>query len=223
MRSIKNAATTLPRFSIRHACMTVARVAAMSAASIFLLVALSGCVVTDPVDTALDDARDAVQEAQDAVGQAADDIQGAADDVQGAISGIANAPQALQDMLESADAMFTKMASVAVYDAQTGEEIAVVDGPDVVSDVASKVNLVKLVSSHPDPSTAEYQITFSQNETIKLGQSADELKRVKAITFTTYQDSNIVEIYIPAAHDSINTFDFEVTQEFADALRSLAA
>ena len=223
MWSIKNAATKSPRFSIRHARKTVVRVAAMSAASIFLLVALSGCVVTDPVDTALDDARDAVQEAQDAVGQAADDIQGAADDVQGAISGIANAPQALQDMFESADAMFTKMASIAVYDAQTGEEIVVVDDPEIVADVVSKVNLVKLVSSHPDSSTAEYQITFSQNETIKLGQSADEVKRVEAITFTTYRDSNIVEIYIPAVHESINTFDFEVTQEFVDALRDLAA
>lgn len=201
----------------------LARFGTLAAAALLLACVLSGCVVTDPVETTFDDARDAVQEAQDAIGQAADDIQGAADDVNSAISGIANAPQALQDMFESADAMFTKMASIAVYDAQTGEEIIVVDDPETVADVVSKVNLVKIVSSHPDSSTAEYQITFSQNETIKLGQSADEVKRVEAITFTTYQDSNIVEIYIPAVHESINTFDFEVTQEFAEALRNLAA
>ena len=201
----------------------LARFGTLAAATLLLSCVLSGCVVTDPVETTLDDARDAVQEAQDAIGQAADDIQGAADDVNSAISGIANAPQALQDMFESADAMFTKMASIAVYDAQTGEEIAVVDDSESVADVVSKVNLVKLVSSHPDSSTAEYQITFSQNATIKLGQSADEVKRVEAITFTTYRDSNIVEIYSPAVHESINTFDFEATQEFVDALRDLAA
>lgn len=223
MRSPKGVATKSPRFSIIRVRKMLARMVAASAASIFLLVALSGCVVVDSADATLDDARDAVQEASDAIGQAADDIQGAADDVNSAISGIANAPQALLDMFESADAMFAKMESVAVYDAQTGEELAVVDDPDAVADVVSKVNLVKLVSSHPDSSTAEYQITFSQNETIKLGQSADEIKRVEAITFTTYRDSNIVEIFIPAVHDSINTFDFEVTQEFADALRNLAA
>lgn len=198
------------------------RALALSATAALLTFILSGCMVTDQTDATLDDARDAVQEAQDAIDGAAGDVQDALNGVGDTLSGIANAPQALLDMFDSADALFTKMASAAVYDAKTGEEIAVVDDRQAIENVVSKVNLVKLVSSHPDSSTAEYQITFSQNETIKLGQSADELKQVEAVTFTTYTDSNIVTIYIPAVHDSINTFDFEVSQEFADALRGLA-
>lgn len=223
MLSTKNVAAKSPKFSMRRVHKTVVRLLVASAASALLVATLSGCVVANPADTTLDDAREAVQEAQDALDAAATDVQGAMDDVSDAFSGIANAPQALLDMFGSADALFSKMTSVAVYDAQTGEEIAVIDDRQAVADVVSKVNLVKLVSSHPDSSTVEYQITFSQNETIKLGQSADELKRMEAITFTTYRGSNVVEIYISAAPESMNTFDFEVTQEFADALRGLAA
>lgn len=200
----------------------VGGIAAVCAAFVMLAFALSGCFVTDPVETTLDDARNAVNDAQEAVDQAARDVQDATGDVQDVIAGIANAPQALSDMFSSADALFSKMASVAVYDAQTGEELAVVEDAQAVQDVASQLNLVQLVSSHPDSSTAEYQITFSQNTTIQLLQSPDEVRDVEAVTFTTYRDSNVVEIYIPAAPEGMNTFDFEVTQEFAEALRSLA-
>lgn len=205
-----------------HASWRAARLAGLAALSSMLAFALSGCFVTDPVQITLDEAQEAVNEAQQAVDDAMQDVQNAADAVNSALGGIANAPEALTDMFASADALFSKMASVVVYDAQTGEQVAVVEDAQAIADVTSQVNLVTLVSSHPDSSTAEYQITFSQNETIKLGQSADELKRVEAITFTTYRDSDIVEIYIPAAPEAMNTFDFKVTQEFADALRSLA-
>ncbi len=179
--------------------------------------ALTGCsMVTDPVDTTLQGAQDALDEAQGAISEAFEDTQET-------LSGMTDAPQALMDMFGGSDALVSQMTSAAVFDAKTGKELAVIDDDKRLANVLAKTNLTKLVSSHPDSSTAEYQISFSQNETIKLGQSPEDVKSYVAVTFTTYEDSNIVEIFIPAAPESFNTYDFEVTPEFADALRSLAS
>ncbi len=198
------------------------RIIETCAVFVLLAFALTGCFVTDPVRTTVDDARDAVNDARDAVGEASKDVQDAANSVSDALGGIADAPQALKDMFAAAGE-FTKMESAVVYDAKTGEEIATVEDAQTVQEVAARLNLVRMVSSHPDSSTAEYQISFTQNATIKLGESAEDAKRVETITFTTYRDSNVIEIYIPAASEYMNTFDFEATDEFVQALRGLAS
>ena len=195
--------------------------------AIALAMSLVGCsMVTDPVDTTLQDAQDALDEAQGALDEAFDeaagDVSKAFEDTQETLSGLSDAPQALMDMFDGTDALISQMTSAAVYDAKTGEELAVIDDSSRIADVLAQTNLTKLVSSHPDSSTAEYQITFSQNETIKLGQSPEDVKSYEAVTFTTYEGSNVVEIFIPAVPEMLGTYDFEVAPEFADALRSLA-
>lgn len=192
-----------------------------------LVFALTGCsMVTDSVDTTLQDAQNALDEAQGAIGEAFDeaagDVSKALEGTQETLSGLSDAPQALMDMFDGTDALISQMASAAVYDAKTGKELAVIDDETRIADVLAQTNLTKLVSSHPDSSTAEYQITFSQNETVKLGQSPEDVKSYEAVTFTTYENSNIVEIFIPAVPEMLGTYDFEVSPEFANALRSLA-
>lgn len=201
-----------------------ARVLAAAACAFVLGLMLSGCsFVNDPGSTTLQDAQNAVDEAQGAFDTALDDMKKAFEDTQETLSGIADAPQALLDMFEGDDALISQMHTAVVYDAKTGKELAVVDDNSRLAEVLAQTNLTRLVSSHPDSSTAEYQISFSQNETIKLGQSPEDVKSYEAVTFTTYENSNVVEIFIPIAPKSLGTYDFEVTPEFADALRSLAS
>lgn len=184
------------------------------AACLTLACLLSGCsVVTDEGDGSLDDALNSLDSAQQ-------DLQDAAQVTEDALNLVFDGGLP-DDLVAHLDSFGKDMQSAVVIDAQTGKVINQVDDPARVTKVASKINLVEMVSSHPDSSTAEYQISFSQNETIKLGQSADDVKQVEALTITTYQDSNIIELHVPMLK-SLDTFGFEATPEFVEALRSLA-
>lgn len=178
-------ASTL-KHGIRRGCAAVA----FACAAFLLLLSLSGCAVVD----------DAAQEASDSVAQTVDElnrgIEGVGEDVQEMTDTLNGAFETVQD----AEALFGealgKGSRVEVYDAG-GEHVATVEDAQAVAAVASHLNSIQLVSSHPD-GAAEYRFEFYQDETIKAGQDASDVQQLHVCTIETYEASDVVTLSIPA-------------------------
>ena len=213
------------------------RLAAAAGMALALAAPLSGCLVAGnstsvgdlrdgSVQQSLSDATDALSDAQqdiaDALQDAQSDIVAALCDVADTLDGLADVPQILDEAF-SEGAALSKTVSVTVEDARTGTTLHEYQGDDIARIERTFADLDTsawaLVSSRPDAADAEYTMRFFQRETQKAGQSAEDVGAYEALSITTYEDSDIIELAVPPI-DLV--LDFRLSGTDMESIRSLA-
>lgn len=202
---------------------------------------LSGCVVAgngtiaDLADTSVQDAlEDTADQLSDASQDIADAFSGVQSDISGAfdgmadsladagviVDGLAHVHQALDSIL-SPEALSAKGEALEVIDLADNSTVAGYGNSSGLIDVLDGLAYTtwKLVPSHPDESTVQYLLRFTQQETQKAGQSQDDLRRVELFTITLYENSNIIRLDATAACNM--ELDLELPDKDITALRDL--
>ena len=133
---------------------------------------------------------------------------------------------ALLDLAEDAtevartlgDIDWGKTVRAVVRDAATGEELAEIADQAQIEELFSPLSRVNGMAPTPD-APEEYVVEIWEPETIKLGQSADDVSEYKGLEVVTYESSDVVTLKVVPISLSIN-----LTSEggVADAIRELA-
>ncbi len=132
---------------------------------------------------------------------------------------------ALVDVAENAtevartlgDIDWGKSVRAVVRDAKTGEQLAEITDQAQISEVFSPLSQVNGMAPTPD-APKEYVVELWEPETIKLGQTADDVDEYKGMEIVTYEGSDVVTLTVVPIDLSIN-----LTSEggVADAIRDL--
>ena len=131
----------------------------------------------------------------------------------------------LVDMAEDAteiartlqDIDWGKTVRAVVRDAATGEELAELTDQAQIEELFSPLSKVNGMAPTPD-APEEYVVEIWEPETIKLGQSADDVSEYKGLEVVTYEGSDVVTLKLAPISLSVN-----LTSEggVADAIRVL--
>lgn len=141
---------------------------------------------------------------------------GGSDDPTGAVLDLAeNATEVARTV---GDIDWGKTVRAVVRDAATGEELAEVTDQAQIEELFSPLSQVNGMAPTPD-APEEYVVEIWEPETIKLGQSADDVSEYKGLEVVTYESSDVVTLKVVPISLSIN-----LTSEggVADAIRELA-
>lgn len=117
--------------------------------------------------------------------------------------------------LESID--WSKTVRAVVYDAD-GEQVAEITDQAQIDEIFSPLSQVNGLAPTPD-AEREYVVEIWEPETIKLGQSADDVGEYKGLEVVTYKDSDVVTLTVVPVSLSIN---LSSEGGVADAIRALA-
>lgn len=111
-----------------------------------------------------------------------------------------------------------KTVQAVVRDAATGEELAELTDRAQIEELFSPLSQVNGMAPTPD-APEEYVVEIWEPETIKLGQSADDVSEYKGLEVVTYEGSDVVTLRVVPISLSVN-----LTSEggVADAIRALA-
>lgn len=117
--------------------------------------------------------------------------------------------------LESID--WSKTVRAVVYDAD-GSQVAEITDQAQIDEIFSPLSQVNGLAPTPD-AEREYVVEIWEPETIRLGQSADDVGEYKGLEVVTYEGSDVVTLTVVPISLSIN-----LTSEggVADAIRALA-
>lgn len=204
-------------------CVTVSLLGGCSYGNSTSVADLMGDAVQGALDTASSVLDGVSGVLSDTFGDAANDASASLEDASRALSDVGDIPSLLAETF-GADGLAQKAARIDVEDASTGKVVASYDADDQAAVMASLSELDysswTVVSSHPDDATAEYVIRLYQQETQKLGQSADEVGMQEPATITTYAGSNVVQIAVPGW---AITVDIELPAADMETLRGLVS
>lgn len=141
---------------------------------------------------------------------------GGSDDPTGAVLDLAENATEIARTLKDID--WGKTSRAVVRDAATGEEVAEVTDQAQIEELFSPLSRVNGMAPTPD-APEEYVVEIWEPETIKLGQSADDVSEYKGLEVVTYEGSDVVTLKAVPISLSIN-----LTSEggVADAIRELA-
>lgn len=117
--------------------------------------------------------------------------------------------------LESID--WSKTVRAVVYDAD-GEQVAEITDQTQIDEIFSPLSQVNGLAPTPDAGR-EYVVEIWEPETIKLGQSADDVGEYKGLEVVTYEGSDVVTLTVVPISLSIN---LSSEGGVADAIRALA-
>ena len=117
--------------------------------------------------------------------------------------------------LESID--WSKTVRAVVYDAD-GEQVAEITDQAQIDEIFSPLSQVNGLAPTPD-AEREYVVEIWEPETIKLGQSADDVGEYKGLEVVTYEGSDVVTLTVVPISLSIN---LSSEGGVADAIRALA-
>ena len=117
--------------------------------------------------------------------------------------------------LESID--WSKTVRAVVYDAD-GEQVAEITDQAQIDEIFSPLSQVNGLAPTPD-AEREYVVEIWEPETVKLGQSADDVGEYKGLEVVTYEGSDVVTLTVVPISLSIN---LSSEGGVADAIRALA-
>ena len=117
--------------------------------------------------------------------------------------------------LESID--WSKTVRAVVYDAD-GTQVAEITDQAQIDEIFSPLSQVNGLAPTPD-AEREYVVEIWEPETIKLGQSADDVGEYKGLEVVTYEGSDVVTLTVVPISLSIN---LSSEGGVADAIRALA-
>lgn len=117
--------------------------------------------------------------------------------------------------LESID--WSKTVRAVVYDAD-GSQVAEITDQAQIDEIFSPLSQVNGLAPTPD-AEREYVVEIWEPETIKLGQSADDVGEYKGLEVVTYEGSDVVTLTVVPISLSIN---LSSEGGVADAIRALA-
>ena len=117
--------------------------------------------------------------------------------------------------LESID--WSKTVRAVVYDAD-GEQVAEITDQAQSDEIFSPLSQVNGLAPTPD-AEREYVVEIWEPETVKLGQSADDVGEYKGLEVVTYKGSDVVTLTVVPISLSIN---LSSEGGVADAIRALA-
>ena len=145
------------------------------------------------------------------------DLAGQAEDLASQAEDLASQAQELADTFSNIE--WGKVSRLVVKDAKSGKVIReVTDQAEVEKAFESLSSSSENDLAEKPDADAEYVFELWQPETQKLGQSADDLKEVKACEVTTYEGSPVITI-------EVSLIDLPISissQATADSLRALA-
>ena len=141
---------------------------------------------------------------------------GGPDDPTGAVLDLAEDATEVARTLGGID--WGKTVRAVMRDAATGEELAEVADQAQVEGLFSPLSQVSGMAPAPD-APEEYVVEVWEPETVRLGQSADDVGEYKGLEVVTYEGSDVVTLRVVPISLSIN-----LTSEggVADAIRALA-
>ena len=141
---------------------------------------------------------------------------GGSDDPTGAVLDLAEDATEVARTLGGID--WGKTVRVVVRDAATGEELAEVADQARIEELFSPLSQVSGMAPAPD-APEEYVVEVWEPETIKLGQTEDDVSEYKGLEVVTYEGSDVVTLKVVPISLSVN-----LTSEggVADAIRELA-
>ena len=117
--------------------------------------------------------------------------------------------------LESID--WSKTVRAVVYDAD-GSQVAEITDQAQIDEIFSPLSQVNGLAPTPD-AEREYVVEIWEPETIRLGQSADDVGEYKGLEVVTYEGSDVVTLTVVPISLSIN---LSSEGGVADAIRALA-
>lgn len=117
--------------------------------------------------------------------------------------------------LESID--WSKTVRAVVYDAD-GSQVAEITDQAQIDEIFSPLSQVNGLAPTPD-AEREYVVEIWEPETIRLGQSADDVGEYKSLEVVTYEGSDVVTLTVVPISLSIN---LSSEGGVADAIRALA-
>ena len=117
--------------------------------------------------------------------------------------------------LESID--WSKTVRAVVYDAD-GSQVAEITDQAQIDEIFSPLSQVNGLAPTPD-AEREYVVEIWEPETVKLGQSADDVGEYKGLEVVTYEGSDVVTLTVVPISLSIN---LSSEGGVADAIRALA-
>lgn len=117
--------------------------------------------------------------------------------------------------LESID--WSKTVRAVVYDAD-GSQVAEITDQAQIDEIFSPLSQVNGLAPTPD-AEREYVVEIWEPETIRLGQSADDVGEYKGLEVVTYEGSDVVMLTVVPISLSIN---LSSEGGVADAIRALA-
>lgn len=117
--------------------------------------------------------------------------------------------------LESID--WSKTVRAVVYDAD-GTQVAEITDQAQIDEIFSPLSQVNGLAPTPD-AEREYVVEIWEPETVKLGQSADDVGEYKGLEVVTYKGSDVVTLTVVPISLSIN---LSSEGGVADAIRALA-
>ena len=117
--------------------------------------------------------------------------------------------------LESID--WSKTVRAVVYDAD-GTQVAEITDQAQIDEIFSPLSQVNGLAPTPD-AEREYVVEIWEPETVKLGQSADDVGEYKGLEVVTYEGSDVVTLTVVPVSLSIN---LSSEGGVADAIRALA-
>lgn len=117
--------------------------------------------------------------------------------------------------LESID--WSKTVRAVVYDAD-GSQVAKITDQAQIDEIFSPLSQVNGLAPTPD-AEREYVVEIWEPETIRLGQSADDVGEYKGLEVVTYEGSDVVTLTVVPISLSIN---LSSEGGVADAIRALA-
>lgn len=131
----------------------------------------------------------------------------------------------LTDMAESATEVARELESIdwsktvraVVYDAD-GSQVAEITDQAQIDEIFSPLSQVNGLAPTPD-AEREYVVEIWEPETIRLGQSADDVGEYKGLEVVTYEGSDVVTLTVVPISLSIN---LSSEGGVADAIRALA-
>lgn len=117
--------------------------------------------------------------------------------------------------LESID--WSKTVRAVVYDAD-GSQVAEITDQAQIDEIFSPLSQVNGLAPTPD-AEREYVVEIWEPETIRLGQSADDVGEYKGLEVVTYEGSDVVTLTVVPISLSIN---LSSEGGVADAIRALS-
>ncbi|OUO35962.1 hypothetical protein [Olsenella sp. An290] len=141
---------------------------------------------------------------------------GGPDDPAGAVLGLAEDATEVARTLGGID--WGKTVRAVVRDAATGEELAEVADQARIEGLFSPLSQVSGMAPAPD-APEEYVVEVWEPETVRLGQSADDVGEYKGLEVVTYEGSDVVTLRVVPISLSVNLAS---EGGVADAVRELA-